>query len=56
MNNQSVQNLWDALDAFEEVRRYIDEDQDFIIVRKGDVEIKIDSTRHRRNKGEVDGN
>ena len=50
MTNQSIQNLFDALDAFDEVRRYIDQDEELIIVRKGDVEIRIDSTRHKKRK------
>lgn len=45
MNDRSRQNMLDALDALVEAINYIEQDQDYVVVHKGDVEIRVDSTR-----------
>lgn len=45
MNDRSRQNMLDAIDAFAEAIRYVEQDQDYVVVHKGDVEIRVDSTR-----------
>ena len=37
--------MLDALDALVEAISYIEQDQDYVVVHKGDVEIRVDSTR-----------
>ena len=43
MNNQSMRIFCDMLDAATEVFHYLEQDGRFIAVKKGDVEIRIDS-------------